>query len=176
MATDNTTRWTLTYRGLDVALALNIPVATRIARTYTLILSDALNLDPLVARQVTRDMMLSLWYFLEGPLQDVWLYAANTPARHLLAFRLIQLRFMLIQAEQSRLGTLLAATNYMQGLPARMFVTRLISAVSPLELLARLCWRQANPAFPNLGSSPLFIHHKMYSLKFIYTTGVKYVI
>jgi hypothetical protein len=149
----------LVDRGPEVHLPESVPVATRIATTYWLILRDSLTLDEHSDDICARLLTSSLWYFLLGPLKDVYLSAAPGYEKGRLQGAFSRLQILLLVSEIRRRG-LQEATNYVGTLDARMRNRRMISAASPLELLARLCWRRAEHnggRFASLGKSHLIL-------------------
>lgn len=154
MADDPTLVWTWTNRGQDVAEFGNMIVAQRICQTYKLILDDALVLDPTLAHGCSRALLRSLWYFCLGPLKDVLMVPRGaSAAKTNLENRWNVLYLALVRAEYQSRG-LVAGREYVRGLNARMWVAIQISACSPLELLARICWKRN--AFTTLGRFDCF--------------------
>jgi len=153
MANDDTLAWSRTSFGDSVSQAANIPIASRICRTYRLILEDAVELDPHIERMVARRLTAAIWHFALGPLKAVFLRAADGQARDNLRMQLKALFYWLMVAETKRRDSLHDAILYSLSLPQEMKRPMCISAISPLELLARLCWKQNHPA--DIGLSPL---------------------
>lgn len=121
-----------------------MPIGVRVAKTYKLIMQDALALDGDVSGKCTRDFTHALWYFLFGPLQDLYIYSHNALMKAALSGQMVVLRAWLIIAERIRRGDT-RARLYLKTLHPRMgMAAHRISAASPLELLARLCWKRTN--------------------------------
>jgi hypothetical protein len=66
MANDNTLARSRTSFGLSVYQNTNIPIASRICRTYRLILEDTVELDPHIERTVARRLRRHLALCLGG--------------------------------------------------------------------------------------------------------------
>lgn len=146
--------WTPTFRGLEIDLAENVPVARDIARIYRIILADAITLDATGQNTWTRLLIESLWFYLYGPLKDVWQSADLGLSKSELMQEMTLLNHGLYNAEVLRSGGANAARDFILTLPDNMQQTRQITTISPMELLVRLCFYMRRPQ--DLGLSSFF--------------------
>jgi len=131
-------------RDADAKNPRNYNIAIKIAKTYTDILHDALRLDKGVALIETQMMIEAMQFYLMGPLLDVW--HASTGYREELGNAWAYLKRGVRKALMKLGYGYDDAEELLQKQLRGGFDNPVeISAHSPLQLLATICWK-ANTA------------------------------